>query len=385
MVKLMLQTDYLELGEEKSRDMQATVVKVVSLLKNTLMPVNKESISQLVEDFNLDEDVDQDILTQMCARVMLKCQQVFGRNDTCTIDYDDMIWLPIVCKLDTYIMKFDFLFVDETQDLNKAQLELILIAKKTNGSIIAVGDPHQSIYRFRGADSRAMENIIERLNAKVLPLSICYRCPTSHVALAQKYVSSIEPSPYKGVGTIRNIKQDELFKNIQKGDLVLCRNSAPLVKPCFQLIRNGIQATIRGRDIGENLIAKVRKTKGTKMTEFLPNLKKDMQKEKANLESIGKSTESLIDRYETLLALAEDCDNTNCLIQKIQTIFSDKGSAVVFSTVHKAKGEESNSVYVLMPSLMPSPYAKSEEELKQEDNIIYISLTRSKDILTFIE
>jgi DNA helicase-2/ATP-dependent DNA helicase PcrA len=382
MVKVMLDAEYMELGEEASRSMRSIVPRIVSLLKNTLLPVNKESIEFLIEEHHIDNEVDHDILTQICAKIMLKCAQVFGKTDTCCIDFDDQLWLPIIHKLP--LMQFDYVFGDEIQDWNNVQLELILKAIKPNGSIIAVGDPNQSMYGFRGADESAVEHMIERLNAKVLPLSICYRCPTSHVALAQKYVSSIEPSPYKGAGIIRNIKMDELYKNIQKGDLVLCRNNAHLVKPCFQLIRNGINATIRGKDIGEGLITKIRKTKGTKMTEFLPNLKKDIQKEKANLESIGKSVESLMDRYETLLVLAEDCEDTNCLIQKINTIFSDKDSTVVFSTVHKAKGLEANSVYILLPSLMPSPYAKTDKQLKQENNIIYVSLTRAKEILTFI-
>lgn len=383
MTKQMLQNEYMEIGQEEAKLMQPIIVKVVSLLKSTLIPVNQESIEQIIETYNIDNEVNHEVLTQICAKIMLKCAQVFGRNDSCTIDFDDQIWLPIVHKLP--ITQSDFVFVDETQDLNKAQLELVLKAVKPNGTIVAVGDANQSIYGFRGADTEAMEHMIIRLNAKVLPLSICYRCPTSHIQLAQKYVPSIEPSPYKGVGIIRNIKESELQSYVQKGDLILCRYNAPLVKPCFQLIRNGIKATIRGRDIGEGLIAKVRKTKGTKMSEFLPNLKKDMQKEKSNLESVGKSVESLMDRYDTLCILSEDCDNTDQLINKIQTIFSDQESAVVFSSVHKAKGLESDSVHILQPKLMPSQYARTDKEYKQEKNLQYISVTRSKDILTFID
>jgi DNA helicase-2/ATP-dependent DNA helicase PcrA len=313
----------------------------------------------------------------------MKCAAVFGVHDNCDIDFDDQIWLPIIHNLP--LMQFDFVFVDETQDLNAAQFELVFKAVNKNGSIIAVGDANQSIYGFRGADTEAMENMTKRANAKVLPLSICYRCPASHIALAQKYVSTIEPSPYAKEGTIRKIKEEELQDYIQKGDLVLCRYNAPLVKPCFKLVRNGIKATIRGRDIGEGLILKVRKTKGTKITEFLSNLKKDVMKEKANLESIGKSTEALNDKYDTLVVLSEDCNNTDELIQKINNIFSDKFEGVVFSSMHKAKGLEANSIFILKFSLCPSQYAKTDKEQIQEKNLQYIAVTRSKDILTFIE
>ena len=383
MVKQMLTNEYLELGQEEARNIQIAVPKIISLLKNTLAPVNKESIENIIETYNIDNEVNHDILTQICAKIMLKCAQVFGRKDTCEIDFDDQLWLPIIHNLT--VQQFDWLFVDETQDMNKVQLELVLKAVSPGGSIVAVGDSNQSIYGFRGADEEAMEHMIIRLNAKVLPLSICYRCPTSHITLAQKYVPSIEPSPYKGVGIIKNIKEAELSKNVQKGNLILCRNNAPLVKPCFQLIKNGIKATIKGRDIGLNLISKVRKTKGTKIPEFLKNLTSDVNNEKRNLEAAGKSVESLMDRFETLVVLAEECENTDQLINKIETIFSDSEAAVTFSTVHRAKGLEADSIYILKPSLIPSPYAKTEKQLKQERNLGYISVTRSKDILTFVE
>ena len=383
LTKQILQNEFLELGQEESRNMQPIIIKVVSLLKSTLLPVNKESVEYILETYNIDNEVNHDILTQICAKIMLKCAAVFGMKDSSDIDFDDQIWLPIVHNLS--VTQFDFVFVDETQDLNKSQLELILKAVKPGGSIIAVGDSNQSIYGFRGADVEAMEHMIERLNAKVLPLSICYRCPTSHITLAQKYVQSIEPSPYAKEGTIKNIKESELVNNVNEGDLILCRYTAPCVKYCLKVIKSGKKATVRGRDIMDSLISKVRKTKGTKMTDFLPNLKKDMLKEKANLESVGKSIESVIDRYETILVLAEDCNDTNELIQKIQTIFSDSITAITFSTVHRAKGLESNSICILKPSLMPSTYARTEKEFKQERNLQYISVTRSKDTLTFIE
>jgi len=85
------------------------------------------------------------------------------------------------------------------------------------------------------------------------------------------------------------------------------------------------------------------------------------------------------------VVLAEECENTDQLINKIETIFSDSEAAVTFSTVHRAKGLEADSIYILKPSLIPSPYAKTEKQLKQERNLGYISVTRSKDILTFVE
>ena len=74
-------------------------------------------------------------------------EQCTGTEDGC-IDFDDMIWLPVV--LDLPQRKFDRVFIDECQDLNRSQIELSLRAVKPDGRILAVGDPHQAIYSFRG-------------------------------------------------------------------------------------------------------------------------------------------------------------------------------------------------------------------------------------------
>src|SRR5690606_35186416 len=102
------------------------------------------------------------------------------------VDFDDMIWFPFVYRLN--VGKYDVVFVDETQDLNAAQIAMVYSAIKIDGRIIAVGDPFQSIYQFRGADSEAIPNIIKKLSAKTLPLSITYRCPKKVVALAKEIV-----------------------------------------------------------------------------------------------------------------------------------------------------------------------------------------------------
>jgi DNA helicase-2/ATP-dependent DNA helicase PcrA len=104
-----------------------------------------------------------------------------------------MVWLPNVLNLP--VGNYDFLCVDEAQDLNKAQLELVLKAHAEGARGIYVGDKHQAIMGFAASDHRSISNIIERTFAISLPLSICYRCPTSHIELANKIYPVIEPDP----------------------------------------------------------------------------------------------------------------------------------------------------------------------------------------------
>jgi len=76
------------------------------------------------------------------------------------MDFDDLI-MRCVNLLDEnedvrekYRNKFDHMLVDEFQDTNYAQYQLTKILSKKHKNICIVGDPDQSIYKFRGADIR---------------------------------------------------------------------------------------------------------------------------------------------------------------------------------------------------------------------------------------
>jgi len=167
------------------------------------------------------------------------------------IDFDDMVYLPVQWNL--RVPKYDWIFVDEAQDLSKAQLQLALRARNQRGRILFVGDKHQAIYGFAGANCNSVDEIIKETRAKELPLSICYRCPTSHLDLARESVPHIEPRPDAPVGTLETIKLDKLPSIVQEGDLILSRTTAPLVDLCIELISNKIPARVRGRDIGTSI------------------------------------------------------------------------------------------------------------------------------------
>lgn len=80
------------------------------------------------------------------------------------MDFDDMIYLAVRQLLEnsslrrTYQSRFEFVLVDEFQDLNEAQLLLLQIIALPENNIFAVGDDDQMIYGFRGAD---VKHIIE--------------------------------------------------------------------------------------------------------------------------------------------------------------------------------------------------------------------------------
>ena len=53
-------------------------------------------------------------------------------------------------------------------------------------------------------------------------------------------------------------------------------------------------------------------------------------------------------------------------------------------TIHKSKGLEADEVVILRPDLIPSRFAKTEVDLVQEYNLLYVARTRAKRILTLM-
>nr|MBK7069782.1 UvrD-helicase domain-containing protein [Deltaproteobacteria bacterium] len=70
---------------------------------------------------------------------------------------------------------FDWIFVDETQDMDTAQLTVVQKSVAPGGRVAVVGDGKQAIYGFRGADVKAMSRMESALAATRLPLSVSYR------------------------------------------------------------------------------------------------------------------------------------------------------------------------------------------------------------------
>ena len=328
------------------------------------------------------------------ATVLAECGCV--ADDGCPIDAVVLSVEPVDIK-DWYVYDIDVegchnfyangILVHNCQDLNKVQIELVLRLINYTGRCVAVGDRCQGIYGFRGADVDAVPNLISALNATILPLSTTYRCPKSHVALAKKLVPQIEAAEWAEDGFIRDTSYYEMITDIREGDLVLCRVNAPLVKTCYSFIKRGMKATIRGRDIGKQLETLVDRMKATTIHDLLRKLDVYMHNEMTKLEAAGKESRiaSLVDRVETLIALCDGVNDLGDLRYRISSIFDDvTRSGVTLSSVHRAKGCESNRVYILHPELMPHPLAKSEWQLSQELNVKYVALTRSKSELIFV-
>ncbi|MGH7535371.1 MAG: ATP-dependent helicase, partial [Gemmatimonadales bacterium] len=97
------------------------------------------------------------------------------------MDFDDLLLHPLELfrqhpeRLRTYQQRFNFILVDEFQDTNRAQYELIR-RLGAHGNVCAVGDDDQSIYGWRGADVRNMQDFLRDFSgARLVRLEENYR------------------------------------------------------------------------------------------------------------------------------------------------------------------------------------------------------------------
>lgn len=294
------------------------------------------------------------------------------------MDFRDQVFRPIHHGM--VVPRYDVVFVDEDQDLDRNQAELVIQAA---GRLIMVGDPEQAIYRFRGAMANAVQELETRTKAVRFPLSVCYRCPRSVVGLAQAIVPQIEHCDWAPEGDVKTISVPEFRNTVAEGALVLCRCVKPLVTECLGLIRMGKKAKVKGREIGDQLKTLVNKVAVTNdIGEFNIALNTYFTEQMTRLGRLEKGQQQiqLSDTVETIRVIAESCDTVSGIIAKIDLIFTDDKdtSGIILMTIHKSKGLENPNVFILAPELLPHPRAKKSEDRKVEMNLKYVAMTRTK-------
>lgn len=362
----------------------SVAIELANLCKLTLTPwKDLSAIADIADRYDVVAYPSQKLL-RFVSRILEN-----SIDDVETIDYSDMVWLPNVLGLRP-VRQFGVVFVDEAQDLNAAQRELVVSAVAPRGRVIAVGDSRQAIYGFSGADVESMNTLESRLSATRLPLSICYRCPRSHVELAKKYVPEIEAAPDAEEGVIRDVSLEEVISQTRPGDLVICRLNRPIVKLAMEMLSAGKKAIVRGRDISASLVRLAKKiaqkSDGT-ISSWIRESCEYFSIEFERLCDAGKqdAAELLRDKIDALKVLCEGLHSVSELIERVEKIFSDEnGSGITLSTIHKAKGLQADRVIVLDPELMPLRWARPGWQQEQERNLQYISVTRAKRELWYL-
>ena len=223
----------------------------------------------------------------------------------------------------------------------------------------------------------------EQLQATELGLKTTYRCGRAIVERAREYVPDFEAAPTVEEGVVRYCPPSEMEQHATPGDFVLSRVNAPLMGVALSLIRRGVRARIRGREIGKGLVEIVKKLRVQRIEEVAIELERYHSKEMTKLlkrdPHLAKTKlAQLQDNVDTINTLAETVTSVDELTRKLEMLFNDEAGAasVMCSTVHKAKGLEADRVWVLEDTLKSGGI--------EEENIRYVAYTRARKELCLV-
>lgn len=384
---------------------QAKVVSLSDFLKLfefarlTLSPLTPQALSSLISHFALD--IDKQHLAQISQRIdyLFKVGMDAAASEA-VIDHTDMLWLPVVWQVNqTPGFKFaQRVMVDEAQDMSRLQLEFVLSLAHERAKMLFVGDPAQSINGFCGADTDSFSNIQTRPQAQEFTLPVCYRCPKTHIELINKLCPEIPivPRDNASLGSIKVIKEWDLWdetkdSQIKPGDLVIARCSSSLIDLHLKMIVRGIPCNLVGSSLQQdllNLLEDIAEQTGfeyQKLTEFAQTylkFKQSIYEQNDNgailllqLNDQIKAVEAIYNHFQSK-SLAE-------LASSIKQLFgSEDDEAVLLSTIHRAKGMESERVYIAEPLTLPLLWESQKQwQEQQEQNLLYVALSRStKDL-----
>ena len=138
------------------------------------------------------------------------------------IDFDDML---VFCyellkeREDIRTLwqnKFQYILIDEFQDINKVQYEIIRMLAGKGDHLFIVGDDDQSIYRFRGARPEIMLGFEKDYpEAKKVILNTNYRCSEEIVEGAEHLISHNTKRFPKNMQAARGSKVPITFRNLK--------------------------------------------------------------------------------------------------------------------------------------------------------------------------
>jgi len=173
-----------------------------------------------LEDVELFEYNAIGYFKKIVARVYQEYQISLLENNA--MDFGDLILLTVKLfkerpvTLEHYQNQFRFILVDEYQDINIAQYQLIKLLSNRDHNLFVVGDPDQSIYKFRGAD---LSNILrfeqDFPQSRVIKLEQNYR---STKVILEGATNLIKHN--------RNRKEKELWTDKKGGEKIICFEAA---------------------------------------------------------------------------------------------------------------------------------------------------------------
>jgi DNA helicase-2/ATP-dependent DNA helicase PcrA len=251
-------------------------------------------------------------------------------------DFDDiLIDFYKLTSMRKKIYTYEYIFVDEFQDTNNLQYMLLKSLISKNTKVLCVGDPDQSIYRFRGAQPKIINRFIKDYQAKVEMLTINYRSNATIIKHANRLIKR----------NYRNLKK-ELFPYHKQTNQIFSYIFMQLEDES-KMIENKIKSYI---------------TRGVKPREI-----------------------SILYRNHYRSYHLKNYFKQNDFSYYDQTNSTSQKHFINMLTIHQAKGLEFEVVFILglEANTFPSFQTHQKQFLEEERRLMFVAMTRAKHHLIF--
>ena len=296
--------------------------------------------------------------------------------------------------------------IDEAQDMDGDEFALIeaLMERNDDMKVIAVGDDDQNIYGFRGSDSKYMRSFITENGAAKYELAENYRSCKSIVSLANAFAETITDRMKIAQITSVNEKEGELQLIRHKSRwldeavvnsvissydgtgtaCVLTSTNEEALRVAGLLRKKGLKSKLIQSNDGFDIynIAEIRY--------FIKKIEAGLSSPVIDGKLWNAAKNDLCERYSKseclplCLDLLEDFEKSvqrkyktdlDLFIHesKLEDFYRSEKGTILVSTIHKSKGREFDSVYMLLNNVS----VNTDEERRK----IYVGITRAKSNL----
>ena len=257
-------------------------------------------------------------------------------------DFTDDLWYASIYADRLYWPKYDFVLADEVQDFNECQKITLRKLSQAGAKIVAVGDENQSIYGFRGADTKAFNNLSSELtNLSAMKgvehsLSTNYRSRKNIIDFVNNYtkVKNLKGKIFEdgndGEVTNQEKEYEDVFTNLKKENeknkmletAFVSRTNQPLAHAALKLLSSGIPFVILGKDLANDLVKHAEKIMKFKKLNLNNNIQElynalqshlddevethgDQSSKKAYLQELTETTVALLSCIDQFLNMNE--------------------------------------------------------------------------------
>lgn len=358
----------------KYNEMYNRVNEYNKTIKGLLIDFNAKKNNRYIESSNKEYE---ELFKELYHAYVL---EVFANG---YIELDDLVNLVIVL-LERYpeirkevSLAFDYIFVDEYQDVNKEQYKLIKLLKNKN-KVLIVGDEDQAIYGWRGSNSKYFRDFqLEYPHCRVIKLERNYRSTQQILNLADGFIKQNKNRIDKTlksdkIGVMPDIQEigskenqiEFLFDQIQKlgsnkndiAILIRNRDFDYLSDLKLKFVKNDIGYTMVGefpllkRKIIKDLMAVLKflitDTDNISLSRIIKNMKLGLGEqfynkiEEISVEENIKSYYHIMKNYEKYVDLKRYSSKIESFIEKFKDYNMEKSFVIIIEKVVEEFFEE---------------------------------------------